>query len=56
MTITDILLLVFAATCFLPSLQKRIGWAIGGFKRNFVESYKDGQKSTKVEVEVGESK
>jgi len=56
MTIIDICLLTFAACIIIPSLQRRLGWAIGSFRRNFVQSYKDGQKSTKVEVEVGESK
>lgn len=57
MTVTDIALLTFAVACFVPSLQRRLGWAIGGFKREFAGGFEDGKKATKVEVEtVEESK
>lgn len=51
MTVTDIALLTFAVACFVPSLQRRLGWAIGGFKREFLGGIKDGTKTRKVKVE-----
>lgn len=51
MTVPDIVILIAAACIIVPSLQRRLGWAVGSFRRNFSQAYKDGKKSTKVEVE-----